>query len=95
MTDLSASKVGKTVPIAGRSIPLSRPKRKRAAAIAAPECPAETTASARFFLTNSIATLIEAFGLRRRAVKGSSSIEMTPSASTISKFWGLAGCCLR
>ena len=38
--------VGNTVPIAGRSIPGNLPNRSKADAIAAPECPAENTASA-------------------------------------------------
>ena len=85
-TCLLARIVGNTAPIAGRSIPGSRPKRNKAAAIAAPEWPADTTASACFCLTKSIATLIEALGLRLMPLKGSSCISIVPSAGTISSW---------
>ena len=85
-TGLLATIVGSTAPIAGRSIPGSRPKRRRAAAIAAPEWPADTTASACFCLTKFIATLMEAFGLRLIPLKGSSCISIVPSDGTISNW---------
>ena len=72
--------MGNTAPIAGRSMPFKRPNFSRAEAMAAPECPAETTASAFLRFTKSIATLIEALGLRRIPVRGSSFIVTTSSA---------------
>ncbi len=57
--------------MAGRSIPLSRPSRKIADAITAPELPAEYTASASPRFTRSIATLMLASRLRRTAVASS------------------------
>ena len=77
--------MGNKAPIAGRSTPGKRPKRNRAAAIAAPECPAETTASASLRLTKFMATAIEELGLRRNPSRGSSSISMIPSDGTIAR----------
>ena len=84
ITDLPGTIVGNTAPMAGRSIPLIRPNLSKADAIAAPECPAETTASASLPLTKFIATLIEALGLRRIPVRASSFIVTTSSAWTTS-----------
>ena len=84
-TGLWGTCVGNNAPIAGRSTPGKRPRRKRAAAIAAPECPAETTALACLRLTKFIATAIEELGLRRKPSSGSSSISMMPSEGTISR----------
>ena len=91
-TGLPAITVGKTAPIAGLSMPFTLPSRSSAAAMAAPECPAETTPSALPFLTKSIDTLIDALGLRRSAFSGSSCISIVPSAGTISMPLSKSGC---
>ena len=62
---------------AGRSTPGSRPRRRTAAAIPAPVCPAVTTASAWPFLTRSTATRIDESFFSRSASAGCSSMPTT------------------
>ena len=81
--------------MAGRAIPGKRPRRRAAAPIAAPECPADTTASATLSFTRFIATLIDAFGLRRIPLMAFSSIVTVSSAATIFNKLELWGCCWR
>ena len=83
-TGLPGSLVGNRAPIAGRSMPFSRPSRKIAEAITAPELPAEYTASASPFFTRSMATLMLASRLRRTAV-ASSSMPMEGPLATRSR----------
>ena len=73
---------------AGRSTPGSRPRRRTAAAIPAPVCPAVTTASAWPFLTRSTATRIDESFFSRSASAGCSSMPTTWLAWTIEVFGG-------
>src|SRR2546425_3620662 len=66
--------VGTIDPSAGRSTPLMRPWIKSAAAMTAPELPAETQPSARPVLQIRAHTAIEESGLLRTACAGCSSI---------------------
>ena len=68
--------------MAGRSMPLSRPSRKIAEAITAPELPAEYTAVASPALTRSMARLMLASRLRRTTVASSFMPTDGPLATT-------------
>ena len=75
---------GMTPAIAGRSIPSSVFRTKRAIAISAPVLPALTQTSALPSLTRLIATRIDEFRLPRSATITGSCISTTSSACTIS-----------
>ena len=92
-TTESPRAVGHTAAIAGRSIPGSVRRLKRAIAISAPVLPADTATSASPFLTASIASHIdEFFRPRRSAWLGLSFMLMVTSVCTTCEAAFSAGC---
>ena len=79
---MGRSGTGISVASAGRTMPLMRPILNIAPAISAPVEPAETNACASLRRTMSMPTQKVEFFLRRSAMTGCSSVEMTSGAST-------------